>query len=140
MTSVKIDAIVEPWDKGSDPTNVNLPDNQTVAEAASTGAGANDIKVGTVFLFNSTWDQNASAKITAINGNIVTVLVQGSGADGTYYVNLEDFGDKVAEGTSADDPKKLTADAEVPVYQTADDATNKTNALFNVTIKKNTEN
>jgi hypothetical protein len=28
MTSVKIDAQVEPWDKGSDPTNVNLPDNQ----------------------------------------------------------------------------------------------------------------
>lgn len=28
MTSVKIDAQVEPWSDGSDPTNVNLPDNQ----------------------------------------------------------------------------------------------------------------
>ena len=28
MTSVKIDAKVEDWSDGSDPTNVNLPDNQ----------------------------------------------------------------------------------------------------------------
>ncbi len=145
MTSVKIDAQVEPWDKGSDPTNVNLPDNQPADDSGSAdepdpASNTNAIEVGTVFHFSSQWDADASAKITAINPDgIVTVSVKGSGADGTYFVNLADFGNNVQDGATADDPKKLTADTEVPVYQTADDAANQTNALFNVNIKKNTE-
>ena len=144
MTSVKIEAVVEPWTDVTPASDVDLPDNQPEGDdsgsAAEEASNTNDIAVGTVFHFSSQWDQDASAKITAINGDIVTVSVKGSGADGTYFVNLADFGANVEDGATADDPKKLTADTEVPVYQTADDAANKTNALFNVNIKKNTEN
>ena len=39
MTSVKIDAQVEPWLDGSDPTNVNLPDNQPEGDDSGSADG-----------------------------------------------------------------------------------------------------
>jgi hypothetical protein len=145
MTSVKIDAVVTDWVEGK-ATDVDLPDNQPegAAEPASTGANANNIVVGTVFKFASTWDPGytASAKIMAISGKIVTIKVTGCAqaeANGTYYVNIDDFGNAITAAVD-ENPAKLNANAEeIPVYKTADDATNKTNYLFKVSIKKNSE-
>jgi hypothetical protein len=142
MTSVKFEATVEDWAEPVNETDVDLPDNQPegAAEPASTGPNANNIVVGTVFKFASTWDPEytASAKITAISGNIVTIKVTGcaqADANGTYYVKISSFGNTItaAEG---ENPAKLNANAEqIPVYGTSACDTE----LFKVSIKKNSE-
>ena len=138
MTSVKIEAIVEPWDDTTDPADVDLPDNQPegTAEPASTGEHANDIAVGTVFKFSSDWDTEASARIAAIDGDIVKVIVTGSQADGTYYVNLDEFGDAITPATDTA-PRKLNSAFTAPVYETKAAAEAKTPYLFKVTISPN---
>lgn len=134
MTSVKIEAVVEDWiDNGV--TEVDLPDNQPEGQAEPAGAN-NNIEVGNVFHFSSEWDSDASAKITAINGNVVTISVKGSQADGTYYVNLDDFGIAITPAT-ADTPAQLNSGFEAPVYKTAEDAEAQQNYLFKVTIGLN---
>ena len=134
MTSVKIEAVVEDWvDNGV--TDVDLPDNQPEGQAEPAGAN-NNIEVGNVFHFNSEWDSDASAKITAINGNVVTISVKGTQADGTYYVNLDDFGGAITPAT-ADTPAQLNSGFTAPVYKTAEDAEAQQNYLFKVTISPN---